>query len=164
MEDWFANQRAADTQRMLLRRPFLEESNTMKFDAELFNRPSDHDSTKGGGRIHCLNSYVRKACWLLDSDGNVKKYSHRTIEYRFYHPRVDKFATNAFDFDVEFDSGRQLIQCIPDAFLKDEAMMVRIEAMEAKAEEMGLPFVIWGEMILFGTKPAYRKSIIEMTC
>lgn len=136
----------------------------MKFDAKLFNRPTDHKSTKCGGRIHCLNSYVRKACWMLDSDKHVTSYQVRVVEYKFFHPKVEKFATNAFDFDVEYDKGRQLIQCVPDAFLKEDIMVARIEAMEAKAEEMGVPFHIWGETILFGTKSEYRASIIKMTC
>ncbi len=136
----------------------------MKLDAKLFDRQSYHESNKGKAKIHCLNSYVRKACWLLDGNGHVLNYSVRSVEYRFFHPKANKFATNAFDFDVHLDDERKLIQCVPDDLLRDEVVVARIEAMEAKAEELDIPFEIWGEKELFGTKPDYRKSFIQMYC
>jgi hypothetical protein len=135
----------------------------MKFDPRLYNRQKLYECKKCG-TIQCPNSYVTKACYMLDGDQQVLRFQFQAVRYRFFHPIEGCTRTNFIDFLVETKSGRKLVQTLPAAYQRQQIMIARIEGMMLRAHELKLPLEIWTEEKLFGTNELYRKSIIMMLC
>jgi hypothetical protein len=135
----------------------------MAFQPDLFYRQKHYRCDKG--EVQAPNSYVAKACYLLDGCQHVQRFQFQTVPYSFYDPDLDETRNGWIDFEVELkDKSIVLLQTMPAAFLDSESIANQVEAMELAAYGLGFAFELWTERELFGTRPDYREAIIHMLC
>lgn len=131
----------------------------MRFNRKLYNRPGPHKSDKG--RVDCPNSYIRQTCHLLNVSPKVTRFQFRVVRYRFFHPELERIREGHFDFLVRTTTGRKLIHVFPMDWLSNDVVIARIEAMQLRAKELGVPLEVWTETELFGEREEYRDSLIR---
>lgn len=120
------------------------------FEPHLHHLRGWHESPKAG-KVYFRSSYEKKAFLKLDEDEAVKTYQVEAVSTDYFHPMKEITSSYLIDLLVEYiDGSQKLIEIKPERWLTDEVIIAKIEAGEAKAADMKIPYEIWTEMDLFG--------------
>lgn len=129
------------------------------FNPQLHHKKGWHKSQKAG-EIFYRSSYEKKAYLILDKDENVINYKTENIQIKFFNPIKNMDSIYLVDIEVEYkNQKRKIIEIKPEKWLKDQIVILKIEAAKKYAKESNIEFEVWTELKLFG--PIFNKNQIN---